>query len=74
MASTATATGFLELNIAGFDKAISTAKKALVGLGAAFAAFKTVEFWKDGIDGAIKFGNEMYNAGQKLGGLSLIHI
>lgn len=69
MASSATATGFLELNIAGFDKAISTAKKALVGLAGAFAVFKTVQFWKEGIKDAIDFGNAMFFASQKIGGM-----
>lgn len=67
MSTSSKATGFLELNIDGFQQAISTAKKALVGLAGAFAVFKTGEFWKEGIEGAIKFGNEMYHAGQKLG-------
>lgn len=66
MASSATATGFLELNIAGFDKAIATAKKALVGLAGAFAVFKTVQFWKEGIKDAIDFGNAMFFASQKI--------
>jgi len=65
----ATATGFLELNIAGFDKAISTAKKALVALTAVFAVFKTANFWKEGIEGAINFGNEIYHASQRLGSM-----
>lgn len=65
----ATATGFLELNIAGFDKAISTAKKALVALTAVFAVFKTVNFWKEGIEGAINFGNEIYHASQRMGAM-----
>jgi len=65
----ATATGFLELNIAGFDKAISTAKKALVALTAVFAVFKTANFWKEGIEGAINFGNEIFHASQRLGSM-----
>ena len=65
----ATATGFLELNIAGFDKAISTAKKALVALTAVFAVFKTANFWKEGIEGAINFGNEIYHASQRMGAM-----
>ena len=69
MAAAATATGFLELNIAGFDKAISTAKKALVALTAVFAVFKTVNFWKEGIEGAINFGNEIYHASQRMGAM-----
>lgn len=69
MAAAATATGFLELNIAGFDKAISTAKKALVALTAVFAVFKTANFWKEGIEGAINFGNEIYHASQRMGGM-----
>lgn len=69
MAAAATATGFLELNIAGFDKAISTAKKALVALTAVFAVFKTANFWKEGIEGAINFGNEIFHASQRLGAM-----
>lgn len=69
MSSQATATGYLELNIASFDKAISTAKKALAGLAGAFAAFKTVQFWKEGIKDAIDFGNAMFFASQKIGGM-----
>ena len=69
MAAAATATGFLELNIAGFDKAISTAKKALVALTAVFAVFKTANFWKEGIEGAINFGNEIYHASQRMGAM-----
>jgi len=67
--ATASATGYLELNIAGFDKAISSAKKMLVGLAGAFAGFKLAEFFKDGIANAINFGNEMHNAAQKIGGM-----
>jgi hypothetical protein len=67
--ATATATGYLELNIAGFDKAISSAKKMLVGLAGAFAGFKLAEFFKEGISNAINFGNEMHHAAQKIGGM-----
>jgi len=63
----ATATGYLELNIKGFEEAINTAKKLLVGLGAAFGAVKLTQFFKDGITDAIKFGNEMHHAGQRIG-------
>lgn len=63
----AKAVGYLELSIKGFEDAISAAKKALAGLAAAFGAFKTAEFFKDGIRDAINFGNEMYNASRKLG-------
>jgi len=63
----ATATGYLELNIKGFEEAISTAKKMLVGLAAAFGVVKISSFFKEGISDAIKFGNEMYHAGQKIG-------
>lgn len=63
----ATATGYLELNIKGFEEAINTAKKMLVGLAAAFGVVKISSFFKEGISDAIKFGNEMYHAGQKIG-------
>ena len=63
----ATATGYLELNIKGFEEAINTAKKLLLGLGAAFGAVKMTQFFKDGINDAIKFGNEMHHAGQRIG-------
>ena len=61
----AKAIGYLELNLDGYKQAIETAKKALAGLAAAFAAFKAIDFFKDGIRDAINFGNEMYNASRK---------
>ena len=67
MASTARATGYLELNIAGFDQAIKSAKNMLIGLGAAFTAIKIKDFFKDGINEAIQFGKEMAVAGDRLG-------
>jgi hypothetical protein len=62
------AIGTLELDIKQFQEAIDVAKKLLIGLGAAFAAIKTVDFWKDNIAGAIEFGNQAYFAAQKLNG------
>jgi hypothetical protein len=64
----AKAVGYLELNIAGFQEAISAAKKAMIGLAAFFAADKIKDFFVDGTKEAINFGNEMYKAGQRLGG------
>jgi len=66
--SEAKATGYLELNLTGFDQAIGTAKKALVGLAAAFLTFKTAKYFKDGIVDAITFGKEMQVASNKMGG------
>lgn len=63
----AKATAYLELNLTGFSQAIATAQKLLAGLAASFAAFKVGEFFKDGIKEAINFGNELFNASQKLG-------
>lgn len=63
----ATATGYLELNIKGFESAISSAKKALAGLAVAFVSFKTVQWFKEGVEGAIEFGNEMYQASMRMG-------
>jgi hypothetical protein len=68
MAADAKAVGYLELNITQFDQAIATAKKALVALTAAFTAFKTSEFFKEGIKDAISFSNELYHASQRLHG------
>lgn len=71
MASTTTgpkAIGFLELDLSQFKEAIAFAEKALLTLGAAFAVIKTVDFWKNGIQGAIDFGNAAYFASQKLNG------
>lgn len=65
----AKAVGYLELNIDGFDKAIKSAKNLLAGMAGAFAAFKTGEFFKDGIKDAIDFGHEMDSLGNKLGNL-----
>lgn len=64
----AKAIGYLDLNIAGFDQAISAAKKLLGGFVAGFTAIKLEKFFQDGITEAIKFGDEMYHASQKLGG------
>jgi len=66
--STAKATAYLDLNIAGFDQAIKTAKNLMIGLGATFAAFKVGEFFKDGIKDAIDFGKEMQSASRAMGG------
>jgi len=63
----ATATGYLELNIKGFESAINSAKKALAGLAVAFVSFKTVQWFKEGIEGAIDFGNEMHQASMRMG-------
>ena len=75
----AKATGYLELNIQGFQKGIDSAKTSMASLvtsaaaaagtiAAAFASYKIVDFFKEGTQEAINFGNEMYIAGQKLGG------
>jgi hypothetical protein len=68
MATTAKATAYLDLNIAGFDQAIKTAKNLLIGLGASFTAFKVGAFFKDGIKDAIDFGKEMQSASRAMGG------
>lgn len=62
-----TATGYLELDLSGFNRAIDSAKKALTVLVGAFAAMKVAGFLKDGIEEAINFGNEMYHAGKAIG-------
>lgn len=64
----AKAIGYLELDIKGFTAALETAKKALAVFGVSFAAFKSAEFWKDHIKGAIDLGNALYVAGQRMGG------
>ena len=63
------ATGYLELDLSGFNRAIESAKKALTVLTAAFAAIKVAEFFREGVNEAINFGNEMYNAGKALGNI-----
>jgi len=65
--SQAKATAVLDLNIKGFEQAIGTAKKLLVGLAGAFAAFKGIQLFKNGVTGAIAFGDEMYHLADKLG-------
>jgi hypothetical protein len=62
------ATGYLELDIKGFDSAIKTAKNLMVGFAAAFGAFKVGGFLLDGIKDAINFGKEMQSAGRAMGG------
>jgi hypothetical protein len=68
MSADAKATAYLELNLTGFNEAIATAKKAIIGLGALFAADKIKDFFVDGTKDAIDFGNSIYFASQKLGG------
>jgi hypothetical protein len=63
------ATGYLELDLSGFNRAIESAKKALTVLTAAFAAIKVAEFFREGVNEAINFGNEMYNAGKAMGNI-----
>lgn len=64
-----TSTAYLELNIKGYESGISSALSMLKKLAIAFAGFKGVSFLKDGIQDAITFGNEMYHAAQKMGGI-----
>tara|TARA_R110000751_G_scaffold1057_4_gene4247 strand:- start:529 stop:2004 length:1476 start_codon:yes stop_codon:yes gene_type:complete len=68
MATSAQATGYLELNIEGFDKALKTARNLMVTFAAGFGAFKLGEFFKDGITGAVDFGKEMQSASRAMGG------
>jgi len=63
----AKATGYLDLNISGFDEAIKAVKRTLVGLAGVFAAYKVGSFLKDGIADAITFSKEMSVAGMKMG-------
>ena len=62
------ATGYLELDIKGFDSAIKTAKNLMLGFAAAFGAFKLGSFLADGVKDAINFGKEMQSAGRAMGG------
>jgi hypothetical protein len=64
------AVAYLELNSTQFDDALAAAQKALVAFAAGFSAYKIADFFKEGIDGAIKFGNEAYFAAQKLNGFN----
>jgi hypothetical protein len=68
MATTAKATAYLELNISGFEQAISSAKKALAGLTATFITFKTAQYFTNGIKDAITFGKEMKIVSDRMGG------
>jgi hypothetical protein len=63
----ASAIGYLELNIKGFEQAISTAQKALAAFGVAISAYKGIQFFKDGVKDAIDFGNATYFAAQQMG-------
>jgi len=67
MSTAASATGYLELNIKGFETAISSAKKLLTGLAVTFAGFQTIQFFKNGIVGAIEFGKVMHQASMEMG-------
>lgn len=68
MATDSKAIGYLEINSKQWDEALAAAGKTLVAFAAAIASVKTAEFFKDGIQNAIQFGNEAYLAAQKLNG------
>jgi hypothetical protein len=68
MATEAKAVGYLELNIGGFDQALKTAKNLFATAVAGFTAYKTIDFFKDGIKDAIDFGKEMQSASRAMGG------
>lgn len=68
MSTTAKATGYLELNITGFDQALKTAKNLMVTFAAGFGAYKLGSFFTDGIKGAVDFGKEMQSASRSMGG------
>lgn len=68
MSTAAKATGYLELEISGFDQALKTAKNLMVTFAAGFAAYKITDFFKDGIKDAITFGKEMQATGRAMGG------
>lgn len=68
MATNARATGYLELNINGFDQALKTAKNLMATFAAGFAAYKIGDFLKDGVKEAINFGKEMKSASRAMGG------
>jgi len=63
----AKATGYLDLNISGFDEAIKSVKRTLAGLAGLFAGYKVGSFLKDAIADAITFSKEMSVAGMKMG-------
>lgn len=65
----AKATGYLELNIAGFDQALKTAKNLMATFAAGFAGYKLGSVFKDGIKDAIDFGKSMNTASRSMGGL-----
>lgn len=68
MASNDRAIGYLELNSKQWDEALAAAQKTLAAFGVALTSYKVADFFKEGIEGAIKFGNEAYFAAQKLNG------
>lgn len=68
MSTTAKATGFLELNITGFEGALKTAKNLMATFAAGFTAYKIERFFQDGIKEAINFGREINSAGRAMGG------
>ena len=65
----AKATGYLELNIAGFDQALKTAKNLMATFAAGFAGYKLGSVFKDGIKDAIDFGKSMNTVSRSMGGL-----
>jgi len=62
------AVAYLEINSKQWDDALAAAGKALTVFAVALAGIKVGDFFKEGIENAIKFGNEAYFAAQKLNG------
>lgn len=65
----AKAVGYLELNIAGFDQALKTAKNLMATFAAGFAGYKLGSVFKDGIKDAIDFGKSINSVSRSMGGL-----
>lgn len=68
MANDNKAVGYLEINSKQWDDALAMAGEALAAFAVVVAGIKIGDFFKDGIQNAIKFGNEAYFAAQKLNG------
>jgi len=65
----AKATGYLELNISGFDQALKTAKNLMATFAAGFAAYKIGDTFKEGVKDALEFGKSMNSVSRSMGNI-----
>ena len=67
----ATATAFLELNLTGFDRAVSSAQRTLAALATAFVSFKTIQLFGSKSQEALKFADDLWRVSRTMGNMDV---